>query len=141
MGVNMRPSSIVWFERLIFATLLLGLIQIYFSWDESVALAANVSPNPGMFTAGVQIFTFALIFGLTLLISRRRSKIAMWVSIILFVLGLPAFVGLAASGLFHGLATVSVAQTLAQLVAYGLLFRPAARAWMRGEDDVSKAFL
>jgi hypothetical protein len=32
---------------------------------------------------------FALMATLTLLVSRRRSKIAMWISILLFIGGLP----------------------------------------------------
>jgi len=135
-----RPKSIVWFERLIFSTLLLGAIQSYLSWDETVALESQANSNPAAFTAFVQVGVFLIIGTLTLLISRRRSKVAMWVSIALFVLGLPVFFTLLARGLVIGLGVITVAQTLGQVIAYGLLFTPSSRRWMRGDEQLDEVF-
>ena len=122
----MRPKTIAAFELIMFATLGLGLIKVWLDWD---SLAQTASAG---FTLSVLVITVGLIGGLTLLISRRRSKIAMWISIVLFVLGLPAFFIVAASGLPIGSAWISALQMVGQLVAYGLLFTPSARLWLRG---------
>lgn len=136
----MRPVPIVWFERIIFGTLFLGLIQSYLAWDDAMATAAKTISNPGAFAAGIGIFVFVLIGGLTLLISRRRSKIALWVSIILFLLGLPTLAGLAESGQLFGSAWITLFQSLGQIIAYSLLFTPAARQWMRRSPRLDHEF-
>ncbi|MDB5673998.1 MAG: hypothetical protein JWM65_980 [Sphingomonas bacterium] len=133
----MRPATIVNFERLIFATLALGLVQTWLGWDSLVRLS-----SVGQLVM-TDVFTFGLVILLTLLVSRRRSKVAMWISIVLFVLGLPFVALLAAKGLMVGSTLISVAQTLGQIVAYGLLFTPSARRWLNKEatlDDLGDTF-
>jgi hypothetical protein len=133
----MRPATIVNFERLIFATLALGLVQTWLGWDSLVRLS-----SVGQLVM-TDVFTFGLVILLTLLVSRRRSKVAMWISIVLFVLGLPFVALLAAKGLMVGSTLISIAQTLGQLVAYGLLFTPSARRWLNKEatlDDLGDTF-
>jgi hypothetical protein len=78
-----------------------------------------------------------LVATLTLLISRRRSKIAMWVSIAVFALGLFAvFVQSTTNGAWVGSDIILQAlENIAQVVGYGLLFTPSARRWMRREED------
>ena len=122
----MRPKAIVYFEWIIFGTLALGLVQDYLAWDSLVAVAGTVP-----FLILTQALTFALIITLTLLISRRRSAVAMWISIVLFALGLPAVVALAMQGLLFGARAITAVQTIGQLIAYGLLFTSEARNWMK----------
>lgn len=138
----MRPKSIVYFERIIFATLILGIIQIYLGWNQTIAQAAETISNPIFFVLFIQLFTFLVIIILTLLVSRRRSKIAMWVSIALFALGLPMLYGIIASGQLSGSGAITALQTFGQLVAYGLLFTPSSRDWMnrKGLDDLAAVF-
>jgi hypothetical protein len=114
-----RPKEIVWFERLIFASLALGTVQVL------IALKGGVPPS-----IETLLFGFGLPILLTLLVSRRRSKAAMWVSIVLFVLGMPVTLWLISSGLFPGSVPIAAAQTILQLVAYGLLFMPDAWDWL-----------
>jgi hypothetical protein len=128
-----RPKAIIYFERIICGTLLLGALQNYLGWDRLVALAGATRSNPVGFVILVQALTIALIVTLTLLVSRRRSRIAMWVSILLFVFGLPAVAALAAQGLLFGSGAITMFQTVGQLIAYGLLFMPSARQWMRSD--------
>jgi hypothetical protein len=129
----MRPQAIVYFERIIFATLALGVWKTWQDWDALIAKAAISSANPTGFTVFVLCFTFAWIATLTLLVSRRRSKIAMWISLAFFVLGLPAMFLVAANGLLVGSSLITALQTVGQLVAYGLLFTPTARRWINRE--------
>ncbi|MGK6354437.1 hypothetical protein ACMGDH_04330 [Sphingomonas sp. DT-207] len=132
---DVRPQTIIYFEWIIFATLLLGFVQSYLAWDHTIAVT-GASPASLKLS---QIFTAAIIATLTLLVSRRRSKIAMWVSIAMFALGLPVFISFFASGLVGGSGVISAVQVAGQLVAYGLLFTASARRWMnKGDQQVEQ---
>jgi hypothetical protein len=139
-GIAMRPTTIVIFERLISAMLGLGLISTWFYRDA-------LMPGGSIVPLAVAAVMFTLIILLTLLVSRRRSKVAMWISIVLFVLGLPALVTtmeLTRRGAVTALTAGSdVLQNLLELIAYGLLFTPSARRWMNKEttlDDLGETF-
>lgn len=119
----LRPDSIVWFERIIIATLLLGIVRGWLDWPQ---LVSQASPT---FVFAVLAIVLIISLGLTLLISRRRSHLAKWISIALFVAGLPTVFS---QGFPAGVAgAVSIIQLLAQLLAYSLLFTPAARRWFK----------
>jgi hypothetical protein len=126
----MRPKSIVAFELIILITLVIGAVQAFITFDSNVAAAEVPGIKPALFVILTQAFAFVLVGGLTLLISRRRSRVAMWISIVLFVVGM-----VFSLQIFQSLAPLSklifVVQSVAQLVAYGLLFTPMARRWMR----------
>jgi hypothetical protein len=83
------------------------------------------------------IFRFVLGGTLTLLVSRRRSKIAMWVSIALFALGFfVVFVQSITDGVWLGPDIIFDALgNIGQAVAYILLFTPSARRWMNRKQD------
>jgi hypothetical protein len=131
-----RPRAIVYFERIIFGTLLLGVLQSYLGWNRVIAAAPAADGNSAVaFTLIILTFTFVLIGTLTLLVSRRRSKIAMWISIALFVLGLPSFVQTVIRGVLFASNLIAVLQAIAQGVAYGLLFTPSARRWMSRKGE------
>jgi hypothetical protein len=114
-----RPKEIAWFEGLIFASLAVGVVQVL------IALKGNVPPS-----IETLLFGFGLPILLTLLVSRRRSKAAMWVSIGLFVLGIPLMLLIIASGRFRGSVPIAAVQTILQLVAYAFLFMPDAWDWL-----------
>lgn len=126
---DVRPASITYFERLILLSVALGVVQMAISWPETSRMA-----SPG-FTAFVSLVTFAVVIGLALLVSRARSKVAMWIWIIFLVLGTIPFVLLMAKGMVHGAAVIMVIQALAQYAATALLFTPSARAWMDFKSD------
>jgi len=130
----MRPKTIVYFERFIFGAILLNVLQVYLAWDEGTTKFATARPNWMFAIIILLIFTFVLNGTLTLLVSRRRSKIAMWVLIPLFVLCKPlVFVQFTREA--PGTDIISAAQIIGILLAYGLLFTPSARRWMRREDE------
>ena len=136
----MRPKPIVYFEWLYLATLLMGVVQSYLNWDRLLVVMAKVSSNPSFIILVTQVLTFALIITLVLIISRRRSKVAMWIMIVLFVLGLPTVIrtltsSAAAIGAISPLSTlITIVQMAGQLAAFGLLFTPAARRWMNRQE-------
>jgi hypothetical protein len=134
-----RPKTIVYFEWTIFGTLLLGALQNYLAWDQVIAQAPTLDRNTAVvLILAVMIFTYVLVGTLTLLVSRRRSKIAMWVSVALFALGFALFVFDITRGVQIGTVTtfaLGVLQSIGQGVAYGILFTPPSRRWMRREDE------
>ena len=126
-----RPTEIIWFERIIIGTLIVGVFKAFLDWPRLAAAGGTA------FSLSILSFTLALMLALTLLVSRRRSSVAKWLMIGLFALGLPAFFQLAAAGQVHGSLLITVAQLIGQLVAYALLFTPAARRWFRGGAEVA----
>jgi len=129
-----RPKTIVYFERIIFGTFLLSALEIYLMWDRIYAFGAPPDRNlQAAIFVTLQIFMFALAATLILLVSRRRSKIAMWVSIAMAAYG----IWLVIPEIIHGLGSnINVAlQCIGQVVAYALLFTPSARRWMNREDE------
>jgi hypothetical protein len=127
---------------------LVKVLQSYLSWDQDIAIAAAVYPNSAVaFNLIVQILTIVLFATLTLLVSRRRSKIAMWVYIVLFALNLVS--GLAVGiTLWSQIGTQSpktidiipLAVPIGLGVAVAMLFTPSARRWMRREDKLLEVF-
>jgi drug/metabolite transporter (DMT)-like permease len=131
-----RPKTIIYFEWIIFGTLLLGVLQVYLSWDRIKAFGNPPDRDlQAVIYLIVLIVMSALVGTLTLLVSRRRSKIAMWVSVAMAAYG----IWLVVSGIVHerqlGSNIIPALQCVGQAVAYGLLFTPSARRWMRREDE------
>ena len=122
----MRPRSIVAFECLALLSVFFGAVQDALGWQGLVAKAGSVA-----MVLAIQIITFAIIILLVLLVSRRRSRIAKWVLIISFVIGLVPFVQLLRSGQFTGSAIISIVQAALQGIAIVLLFTRDARPWFR----------
>src|SRR5690349_15005662 len=104
-----RPIEIAWFERIIIASLALGALNSWLAWPQLLALG-----SPG-FLISVQLFTFAVMLGLALLISRRRSNVAKWINIALAVVGFPFWLAQLLTGTLPGVPAISVLQCAAQL--------------------------
>ena len=90
----------------------------------------------------VQGFVLAAFITLTLLVSRRRSKVAKWILIALAIVGLPFAVLHYAKGLYLGAPLIGLIQTVMQLIAYGLLFTDQSRRWFRreGVEPLARVF-
>jgi hypothetical protein len=134
-----RPKTIVFFERIIFGTLLLGGLEGYLGWGRALARSSSLDQNSALaVNLIIQIFSFVIGATLTLLVSCRRSKVAMWVSIALFALYLALFVSdiiLAVQLETADIITITLVVLVGQGVAYGLLFTPSARRWMSRKDE------
>ena len=123
-----RPMEINWFERIILATLVLGVFNSWLNWPQ---LSAKLG-NPALLIIA-QLVTAAIILSLTLLTSRRRSNVAKWISIGMFVLGLPLWLRQVAGGLPTGSMIISWTQVVLQVVAFALLFTAASRRWFKSK--------
>lgn len=133
----MRPLAIVAFERLFLGTLVVGLIREYFDWDMIVGMTSSAGvTHPVALILGFQLLITVIIVGLVLLVSRRRSKIAMWLTILLTIGGFYSFVpSLQEASTASGI--LGIVQAVGQLAGLALLFTPTARQWMN--QKVAKA--
>jgi len=98
--------------------------------DRTIARAFALAPDRdsavGLLT--MLIFIYVLNGTLILLVLRRRTKIAMWVLIAVFVYGFFCFRHHPWAVPFGSdIIAVWVLQTIDQVVAYGLRFTPSAR--------------
>jgi hypothetical protein len=127
----MRPSSIVYFERLYLFSLVIGLMMAVFSWDLSVETARAEGFGPG-FLVFVQTFSFLIPLILTLLVSRRASVVAKWILVVIFLGGLGIMAATAKLSFAGGvLLLVQIVQILMQAIAIALLFTEESRRWFR----------
>ena len=118
----MRPKSIICFEIFILGSLVLGVIKSQFAPE------GQLQQSPVSLVLFIQAFVLAVMVVLTLLTSRRRSKIAKWALVALYLLGLPLYFKMVGEGSLQP-SIVQVVQLLLQTVGYALLFAPSARAW------------
>jgi hypothetical protein len=120
----LMPKHIKYFEWTWLGSLALGIV-----------LSVTKGPEIAAAGSGAQFFAF---FGvgvsllLVLLTSRRRSKIAKWVLVVFFAMGLvvyiqnvPAWLGMGFQGI------LSLIQVLAQCVGMYFLFTKESRDWYK----------
>ena len=143
----MRPHSIIMFERLFLASLVLGALGVLLSYQEAVGLVAN---DPGMqqfglgsgvisgFVIGVVTVSYAIYLLLWHLIARRASNVAKWILVVLMVLGLlSALPGL--TGTWNSTFVLSLVVYALEILAIVYLFRPDAVAWFDGKGQADPA--
>jgi hypothetical protein len=120
-----RPASIVWFEWLCIASLLISLFTV-----GPVFRAVGVGALPPLALIFIVLFAFGLPLLLALLTSRRRSNIAKWLFVILvsFATALAIYDGLD-SGAWNW-SLLGIVIWVLQLVTVALLFAPSAREWL-----------
>jgi hypothetical protein len=114
------------FRWVTFGTILLGALQ-----------QLSIAPDVPTWVILTLIFN-VLVATLTLLVSRRRGKIAMWILIAWFVLNVAnaiILIILFESNVIVALGRIRSLQGIGSGVAFGLLFTPSARRWMNREDE------
>jgi hypothetical protein len=132
----MRPQSIVMFERLFLASLVLSLLTLAVGYDE---MAATLAEDPGMqqlglgsgFLIAMVTVSYAAYLLLWYLIARKASKVAKWILVVFTAIGvLSALPSLA--GAWTWTMLVSLAVYALEVGAVICLFQPDARAWLGG---------
>ena len=120
------PNHIKYFEWTWLGSLALGIIVAGLTHSA-------ITPAGGEFFVGfVQFFVFAVVLLLVLLTSRKRSRIAKWVLVVFFALGLVFYIPQLAMFFEMGFAGVlSSIQVLAQCVGLYFLFTEESRNWYR----------
>ena len=134
-----RPASIVLFEKLYIAVIVIGVIGVALSWN---SLSAMAETQPGVpESMGSAILIGALVFGflipllLLYFIARRASNIAKWIFVILTAFSVYSFIAtlsnpMVPKGLLLAVNVVSLALTL---YCAWLLFKPDAKAWLESK--------
>jgi len=137
---GLMPRSVWWFEKLIWATLLLGPVIAWLDWDRLLRKAAPkaylyrdpIAAKAASFSMTViAIVTLLVMLLLVWLIARRRMNWARWIFAALFVLGAP-FALMGYPEMFSAnpaAGALSVAQLVMQIAALALVFSPSARPW------------
>ncbi|MET3826883.1 MULTISPECIES: hypothetical protein [Sphingomonas] len=133
-----RPISIVWFERCYLGAVVIGLINMALSWDQSIG---RLVENPGARQLGPGFALSMLLIGtaisiaisLTLwfFVARRRAVVAKWIVTAFFALVLVTMLSAAGTGKMQP--GVSGVLGIVGLVLNGIavwqMFKPDARAW------------
>jgi hypothetical protein len=136
----MRPASIAWFEALMFGSIALAVAQFYTLMDNSgfITIGGALDRDgradlirqwwPLLATIAMPVFMTA---GLTLAVSRKRSKVAAGVSFVLYGYGL---LGALIAGSFTfgnpTLSDIALAQIIVQGTAYAMLCKQDSRDWL-----------
>jgi Na+-transporting NADH:ubiquinone oxidoreductase subunit NqrB len=131
-----KPVSIIFFDRLFLGSLILGVLNFLFAWNDVSEKLASMPEFAAMgFGSGFIIGTFAVGMIINLIIwyfiSVRASKIAKWILVVFFAIGLLSMLSnlsnpLGPQGLSLGIAIII---TAIQGAAVYMLFRPDAAAW------------
>lgn len=129
----MRPKSIVLFDRMFLASLVIGAINAVLTFNDMMdALATNPNTAPLGWGSGAVVAIIAVSLLIPLLlwhyIAHRASSLAKWILVVLTVGGiLFAGVDLTRMGSLSEIAVLAV--TVLQIAAIVMLFRPDANAW------------
>ncbi|HTG37838.1 hypothetical protein [Sphingomonas sp.] len=82
----MRPSSIIWFERLFLAALAIGLVNSLMILNAINADQAGQPLSPSVLIGSIVVGNIINVV-LWYFVARRASNIARWILVALFVLG------------------------------------------------------
>lgn len=141
----MRPISIVRFERVYAAAILVGVISGLLAVPATTAAATTVVAAPGVPAGAMAMMPTILWSGLVLgtiinlalfhFIARRGSDVALWIYAGLFAIAVVSFARTQTGGsglvLPPSVRVLAVVQLVLQAIGLWLLFRPDARPWFR----------
>lgn len=130
----MRPRSVVQGEYLYLASIVLLLMLAILGWDEAVAQSGVVV------AVGINAFFIGLSLLLLILTTRRASRVALWLLVVLTAINAAGYLlqvssGILATGLFGLLTT---AQAVLSTFALFILFRSTARQWFNERAYLGK---
>lgn len=139
---KIRPTSIVWFERLFVASILLSVVRASINWIENFTSGDFNLEGWTNFTTMMMLATlisFTIEIGLWYFIARRASNIAKWVLIAKTSLGLAVISWTLTPLLQSNLATLigfTLFIHLFIILSIVFLFRRDARGWFREKDTI-----
>lgn len=123
------PANVVWFERLAYASLALGLLDLALDFQNLSRL------SPAVNLIGTLVLTMGVIALLIWLVARRRQGWARWAFLILFLFGLPfLFMNLLQQSLLT--VPISLLQVVLQGVALFFVFTGDAKPWFAAAQAV-----
>ena len=142
----MRPQSIIVFERLFLASLVLSTINFVVGYDAAMA-AVTAVPLLAELDIGGEVLVGSMIVGtaiyllLWFLIARKASNVARWLLVALTILGVLSYLAsLSAPAAFsNAMSALSLAYYVLAVAAVAFLFRDDAGAWLRGDGRADPA--
>ena len=125
----MQPRSIVTFERLYLAGLVVSLANFALAFGTiSQATISGSTVNPAYLVVGF-VIGFAIQLALWFMVARKASNIARWALVVIFILGLSGLSALVSPP--YGLANVLGLGVVAlHFAALTFLFRKDASDWL-----------
>jgi hypothetical protein len=135
----MRPTSIIWFERINIFGLVLAISTEILLWDQSRSVAAEEGVQVAM-VPSLLAASYGLWLLLTLAVSRWRSNLFRWIYAAISVLGLVG-VALMLTGAADTQSTpvdtvILLTQCGLDVAALVFLYRRDSTAWLAGRDPV-----
>ncbi len=133
------PKNVLLFERLMYGSLLIGILNIILDGPRRLASPEVQAAGGAPFLYGVGFITLAVLVLLIWLIARRRKNWARWLFTVLFLIGLwPAYQNFIQ--LLEGnppVAYLCVVQLLLQLAALYFVFTGDASSWFEKNKPVA----
>ena len=128
------PSNVLYFERLMYLSIVLGILAIPLSWSRLLQAARPI--GGAFFIIIVDAFVLAVMVALVWLTARRAKNWARWTGLILLLLGLPGGLRVVLSNLHtQPLAgRIGLVQVALQIVALFLIFNGSSRDWFRKDS-------
>ncbi len=131
----MRPTSIIWFERLFLAAIVVGLVNSLLILNGLDVEAAGQPLSPTVMIGSIVIGN-VINLALWYMVARRASNVARWILVVLFALGAASLAFSVLTGSYPGGiegALGAVAWAL-QVLAIICLFRSDTSVWFHGEE-------
>lgn len=141
----MRPPSIILFEKVFLAAIVLGLVNSLLFWGSMTEVLDDPAMKAAGMGTGFMLFSVLIGTAISLLlwyfIARRASNVAKWIFVVILALGVFGMVAnLTNPAVPKGAQLVGgFVSLLLQLYAGWLLFKPDAKAWLesRGTEGAS----
>ncbi len=141
----MRPSSIILFEKVFLAAIVLGLVNSLLFWGSMTEVLDDPAVKAAGMGTGFMLFSVVIGAAISLLlwyfIARRASIVAKWIFVVILALGVFGMVAnLTNPAIPKGAQLVGgFVSLLLQLYAGWLLFKPDAKIWLesRGTEGAS----
>ena len=139
----MRPSSIIMFERLFLASLVVSAVNFFVGYD---AMLASVEREPSLralgvgqgFAVGSFVVGIAIYLLLWFFIARKASNVAKWIFVVLLALSvLSVLYTLAASFALTVTTLLGLAIYALEISAAVFLFRDDAVAWLTHKEPTA----
>ena len=141
-----RPKTIIYFEWIMFGVLLLAAIQEGLFIAIKVHLTIN---EPEIFDgySAIIVVSLVMFLVLTLLVSRRRSRVAMWILIVAAAVNSVAAIQEINSAFSDGfdfddiyiqiMVVVGILHRIVGVLVCGLFLTPSVRYWMAHDNKLS----
>ena len=139
-----RPASIILFERLFLASILLGLANSVFNWSTimgQIAATPGASMFGGGFLIGTMLFGVAINLLLWYFIARRGANVARIIWTVLFAFGIFGVIAMFFQPTPLSVKIIPLISFALQAYGVFLLYRPDAKPWFSSnKDDLEKIF-